>query len=254
MNWSDTLILEFPPFYRQRDSEAHHQPVKELKVEPNLIFHPPIFQWVDTVIYQLCAEDTEVRAVKSGIIDIRRMKGQFSMVRKLGIAVDGSKRHTKEMPFRRTFENKSVFSKSTLRPGKQKKKDLSSENSRRKITKHGVGSPSAKCLEEHRLCLWRKKFGALLHRPRINTEVFTQVKISCMSESLLSDYVPNKLELEIGWTQEDLKSYFGSSGGIRARKRWIVSEILVANWTKGRKDQRWDWSSKVKKRHSRWCH
>lgn len=56
------------------------------------------------------------------------------------------------------FENKSVFSKPTRRPGKQRKKGLSNQKSRRKITRHRTGDPSGKCLEEGRVGLRCQKF------------------------------------------------------------------------------------------------
>lgn len=57
-----------------------------------------------------------------------------------------------------TFENKSVFSKPTRRPGKQRKKGLSNQKSRRKVTRQRMGGPSGKCLEEGGVGLGCQKF------------------------------------------------------------------------------------------------
>lgn len=85
-------------------------------------------------------------------------------------------------PWGQTFENKSVFTKSTWRPGRQRKKGLSNQNSRRKPTNQGVGGSSAKCLEEGKLRFGWQKFGALFHRPQIDTEGFTKDIIGCVHQ------------------------------------------------------------------------
>lgn len=80
------------------------------------------------------------------------------------------------------MKNKSVFTKSTWRPGRLRKKGLSNQNNKRRITKHEVGDPSGKCLEEGRLRPGWQKFGAVFHRTWIETDKFTQDMIGCVHQ------------------------------------------------------------------------